>query len=53
MEHETIYTQPLTAEEAKVMVRALSFYLGDLVQNEDFEAAKKVSQLLTELAHVI
>lgn len=36
-----------------LIIRALSFYLEDLLKNEDYEAATEVAKLLSEASHSI
>lgn len=36
-----------------IIIRALSFYLEDLLKNEDYEAAAEVAKLLSEASHCI
>ena len=36
-----------------IIIRALSFYLEDLLKNEDYEASARVARLLNEASHCI
>lgn len=43
----------LPQSQLVVIIRALSFYLEDLLKNEDFETAAEVAKLLSEASHSI
>lgn len=43
----------LPQSQLVTIIRALSFYLEDLLKNEDYEAAAEVAKLLSEASHCI
>lgn len=43
----------LPQSQLVTIIRALSFYLEDLLKNEDYEAAAEVAKLLSEASHSV
>ena len=53
MFNEVVYTMPQTKKDVVLLVQALSTYMTQLIDHKDIDQAKRVSELLTELTHVL
>ena len=53
MRHRGNQMNMLPQSQLVIIIRALSFYLEDLLKNEDYEAAAEIAKLLSEASHSV